>query len=84
MEDELLMKVVRLWDSSVTEEGIEETKRIWEATFDQPYEKAGGGIATGLGGGNDPQNLFCWAVSDSDVNIKYKSLHPRHLLEVSW
>lgn len=82
MEDELLTKVVGLWDSSVKEEDIEETKRIWEAIFDQPYEKAGGGFAAGLRGGNDPQNLFCWAVSDSDVNIKYKSLHPRHLLEV--
>ena len=51
--------IVGLWDSSVTKEGIEETKRIWEATFDQPYDKAGGGIAAGLGGDDGPQNLFC-------------------------
>uniref|UniRef100_A0A803KNX7 GRPD C-terminal domain-containing protein n=1 Tax=Chenopodium quinoa TaxID=63459 RepID=A0A803KNX7_CHEQI len=83
MEDELLLRVVGPWDHSVNEEDIEETKKLWEATFDQPYEKAGGRLAVDLQGGiNAVQTSVFWAVSDSDVNIKYKSLHPRFLLEV--
>lgn len=84
VEDELLLKVVGPWDPSVKEEDIEETKLLWEATFDQPYEKAGGSIAVDLLGGFAVQSLVYWLVSDSDVNINYKSLRPRFLLEVSW
>lgn len=72
------------WDPSVKEEDIEETKLLWEATFDQPYEKAGGSIAVDLRGGFAVQSSLYWLVSDSDVNINYKSLRPRFLLEVSW
>lgn len=82
MEDELLMKVVGPWDHSLKQHHIEETKKLWEATFDQPYEKAGGRVAVDLDGSNDPQNPVYWAVLDSDDNIKYKSLLPRYVLEV--
>ncbi|KMT14251.1 hypothetical protein BVRB_4g076070 isoform B [Beta vulgaris subsp. vulgaris] len=82
VEDELLLKVVGPWDPSVKEEDIEETKLLWEATFDQPYEKAGGSIAVDLLGGFAVQSLVYWLVSDSDVNINYKSLRPRFLLEL--
>ncbi|KNA14983.1 hypothetical protein SOVF_102110, partial [Spinacia oleracea] len=82
MEDELLLRVVGPWDHSVKEEDIQETKKLWEATFDQPYEKAGGRLAADLRGGIAVQTSVYWVVSDSDVNIKYKSLHPRFLLEV--
>lgn len=34
-------KVVVVWEE-VKEEEVEETKKIWERTFDEPYEKAGG------------------------------------------
>lgn len=84
MEDELLLRVVGPWDHSVKEEDIQETKKLWEATFDQPYEKAGGRLAADLRGGIAVQTSVYWVVSDSDVNIKYKSLHPRFLLEVSY
>lgn len=83
MEDELLLKVVGPWDHSVQEEDIEQMKVLWEDTFDQPYEKAGGKLAVEFRGGFAVQTPFYWVLSDSDVNIKYKSLHPRFLLEVS-
>ncbi|XP_057550738.1 glycine-rich domain-containing protein 1 isoform X1 [Amaranthus tricolor] len=82
MEDELLLKVVGPWDHSVQEEDIEQMKVLWEDTFDQPYEKAGGKLAVEFRGGFAVQTPFYWVLSDSDVNIKYKSLHPRFLLEV--
>lgn len=83
MEDELLFKVVGPWDHSVKEEDIEQMKVLWEDTFDQPYEKAGGKLAVAFRGAFAVQIPFYWVLSDSDVNIKYKSLHPRFLLEVS-
>ncbi|KAL9233333.1 hypothetical protein vseg_008351 [Gypsophila vaccaria] len=79
MEGELLTKVVGPWDHSVKEDDIRETTRLWEATFDQPYEKAGGRVAVGFA----VKTPVYWVVSDSDANTKYKSLHPRFLLEVS-
>ena len=45
-----LEKVVSLW-ATVKEKEVEETKKLWERTFDQPYEKAGGEIALELDGG---------------------------------
>ncbi|KAH9617754.1 hypothetical protein KSS87_010936 [Heliosperma pusillum] len=83
MEGELLMKVIGPWHRSMNEEDIQETKKLWETTFDQPYEKAGGSVAVGLPDGFAVKTPVYWVVSDSDVNTKYKSLRPRFLLEVS-
>ncbi|XP_022745899.1 uncharacterized protein LOC111296107 isoform X3 [Durio zibethinus] len=66
-------KVVGLWET-VKEKEVEETKKLWERTFDQPYEKAGG-IAVA-------KPRIYWEVSDVDVNTKYKSMIPRFLLGV--
>ncbi|KAL0387389.1 UNVERIFIED_CONTAM: Glycine-rich domain-containing protein 1 [Sesamum radiatum] len=71
-------KIVQLWEA-VKEEDIEETKMLWERTFDQPYEKAGGGaIARPIT--NEPP--FYWDVTNTDVNTRYKSMVPRFLFEV--
>lgn len=67
-------KVVGLWQTAQEKE-VEETKKIWERTFDEPYEKAGGGIAMA-------KPPIYWETSDVDVNTKYKSMIPRFLLEV--
>ncbi|OMO98634.1 hypothetical protein CCACVL1_04137 [Corchorus capsularis] len=74
-------KVVRLWET-VKEKEVEETKKLWERTFDQPYEKAGGGITVELEKLNLSKPPIYWEVSDVDVNTKYKSMIPRFLLEV--
>ncbi|OMP03240.1 hypothetical protein COLO4_10557 [Corchorus olitorius] len=74
-------KVVRLWET-VKEKEVEETKKLWERTFDQPYEKAGGGITVELEKVNLSKPPIYWEVSDVDVNTKYKSMIPRFLLEV--
>lgn len=67
------------WDA-VKEQYVEETKNTWEEIFDKPYEKAGGAVNL-LDINVKP--LFHWDVSDSDVNLKYKSMVPRFLLEFS-
>ncbi|TXG65168.1 hypothetical protein EZV62_006443 [Acer yangbiense] len=74
-------KAVRLWGTMKAKE-VEETKKLWEKTFDQPYEKAGGGLGMEfdrVASVKPPVNLM---VSDTDVNTKYKSMVPRFLLEV--
>lgn len=76
-----LEKVVPLCGPATKKE-VEETKSLWERTFDQPYEKAGGGIVL------EPvvtsvKPPFYWDVSDTDFNSKYKSIQPRFLLEVN-
>lgn len=76
-----LGKVVSMW-ATVKEKEVEETKKLWERTFDQPYEKAGGEIALELDGGVSFKPTVYWEVSDTDVNTKYKPMHPRFLLEV--
>ncbi|KAL2925299.1 Glycine-rich domain-containing protein 1 [Bienertia sinuspersici] len=81
MENELLLKVVGPWDHSVKEEDIQKMKELWEATFDQPYEKAGGMLAVDLQSTVAVETPAYWVVSDVDVNVKYNSLHPRFLLE---
>ncbi|KAL4303511.1 hypothetical protein GQ457_10G013210 [Hibiscus cannabinus] len=73
-----MRKVVGLWET-VQEKEVEETKKVWERTFDEPYEKAGGGVAVEFDKGKPP--IF-WEISDVDVNSKYKSMIPRFLLEV--
>ncbi|KAK4769123.1 hypothetical protein SAY86_027273 [Trapa natans] len=75
-------KVGRLWET-VKEDEVEASKKFWERTFDQPYEKAGGQIA--LKQEAMPSSIklpVYWETFDSDVNTKYKSLLPRFLLEV--
>ncbi|KAL1549563.1 glycine-rich domain-containing protein 1 isoform X1 [Salvia divinorum] len=70
-------KIVGAGDT-MKEEEMEETKMLWEKTFDQPYEKAGGAAIT------RPivEPPFYWDVTNTDVNTKYKSLVPRFLFEV--
>lgn len=74
-------KVARVWET-VEEEEVEETKKLWEGTFDQPYEKAGGQIALDQGGVPSSKPPVYWEVFGTDVNTRYKSLMPRFLLEV--
>ncbi|WCJ26911.1 hypothetical protein M5689_008692 [Euphorbia peplus] len=79
MEAEILGRIAEVWDTAKEKE-VEDTKKVWERTFDQPYEKAGGAIDFhGVPRVKPPAH---WVVSDSDVNTKYKSLLPRFLLEV--
>lgn len=65
---------------SVKEEDLEGMKKLWESVFDQPYEKAGCPI---IGGSDGAKPLIHWEFTDSDVNVKYRQLLPRFLLEVS-
>ncbi|KAL4588397.1 hypothetical protein LXL04_001281 [Taraxacum kok-saghyz] len=76
--DEKEMEKVVGSGEPVTEEDLEMTKKLWEKLFDQPYEKAG---CTAIGGVNPPP--LHWEVTDSDVNVKYRPLLPRFLLEVN-
>ncbi|XP_059652364.1 uncharacterized protein LOC132299635 isoform X2 [Cornus florida] len=77
--DEDMGKVVGLGEA-VKEGEVEETKKLWERVFDQPYEKAGGAANGGLG---QVKPWFSWEVMESDVNTKYKSMVPRFLLELN-
>lgn len=81
MWDEM-RKVVGVWET-VKPKVAEETKTLWERTFDQPYEKAGSGLVLELEGSASLKPPFYWNVSDTDVNSKYRSLVPRFLLEAS-
>lgn len=74
-------KVVSVWET-VSKKEVEETKNLWETTFDQPYEKAGGEIGFNFNGVITVKPPVFWEVSDMDVNTKYKSMLPRFLLEV--
>ncbi|CAA3007045.1 glycine-rich domain-containing 2 [Olea europaea subsp. europaea] len=71
-------KIVGPWEA-VEEENIEETKVLWERTFDQPYEKAGGAA---IGSTVNIETPFYWDISDIDVNTRYKSMVPRFLFEL--
>nr|XP_048324452.1 uncharacterized protein LOC107411832 isoform X3 [Ziziphus jujuba var. spinosa] len=75
-----LEKVVPI-RGTATKKEVEETKNLWERTFDQPYEKAGGGIVLESEVTSVKPPVY-WDVSDTDFNSKYKSTHPRFLLEV--
>ncbi|KAK6143890.1 hypothetical protein DH2020_024238 [Rehmannia glutinosa] len=71
-------KIVGLCET-VKDEDIQETKMLWERTFDQPYDKAGGSaIARNI----TDDTPFYWDVTNTDVNTIYKSLVPRFLFEV--
>ncbi|KAG8363863.1 hypothetical protein BUALT_Bualt19G0066800 [Buddleja alternifolia] len=73
-----LEKIVGVWED-VKEEDVEATKMLWERTFDQPYEKAGGACIARPIMSEPP---FYWDVSNTDVNTRYKSMVPRFLIEV--
>ncbi|XP_062178238.1 glycine-rich domain-containing protein 1 isoform X2 [Alnus glutinosa] len=74
-------KVVSVWES-VKEKEVKETNMLWERTYDQPYEKAGGEVLESDKIGPVKQQPIHWEVSNTDVNTKYKSMLPRFLLEV--
>ncbi|KAF3454554.1 hypothetical protein FNV43_RR05002 [Rhamnella rubrinervis] len=76
-----LEKVVPIWGTIKGKE-VEETKNLWETTFDQSYEKAGGGIVLESEIRSISKPPIYWNVSDTDFNTKYKSMLPRFLLEV--
>lgn len=79
-----LGRVARVWET-IKEEEVEATKKFWERTFNQPYEKAGGQIALKQEGVSSSIKLpIYWDAFDSDVNTKYRSMSPRFLLEVSF
>lgn len=60
-------------------EEVEETRKVWEKTFDEPYEKAG----VLLEPASSPSRVyFNWAPPEEDVNRIYKGLQPRFLMEV--
>lgn len=66
---------------SVKEEDLEKMNKLWERVFDQAYDKAGCPL---IGGPDVVKPLIHWEVTDTDVNVKYRPLLPRFLLEVSW
>ncbi|KAK6915630.1 Glycine-rich domain-containing protein-like [Dillenia turbinata] len=66
----------------VKKEDVEATKKLWEKTFEEPYEKAGGGLAVKVEGHSLVHAPVCWEESETDVNVKYKSMIPRFLMEV--
>ncbi|KAM3378045.1 glycine-rich domain-containing protein 2 isoform X1 [Capsicum galapagoense] len=76
--EEEMRKVVGAWEA-VKKEDIEDTEKLWDRIFDQPYEKAGG---LAIGKAVDVKPPIYWEVTDTDVNAKYSSMLPRFLLEV--
>eukprot|EP01018_Ginkgo_biloba_P027905 Gb_32386 [translate_table: standard] len=77
--------------NSVSEEDLQETARLWEITFGEPYEKAGATfesiqskplpIPKALAGFNTPKPIY-WEHQDLDVNKKHETLEPRYVIEV--
>lgn len=78
-----LQKVVTLSETA-NEKEVEESKKLWDRAFNQPYEKAGGEVDLKLGGVISINSPVYWDESDMDVNTKYKSMLPRFLLEVNF
>ncbi|XP_075094627.1 glycine-rich domain-containing protein 1-like [Nicotiana tabacum] len=76
--EEEMRKVAGPWEV-VKEEGIENTKKVWERIYDQPYEKAGG---LSIGNAVEVKTPIHWEITDTDANAKYSSMLPRFLLEV--
>ncbi|XP_076903067.1 glycine-rich domain-containing protein 1-like [Bidens hawaiensis] len=74
MEDNML-KITE--SECVKEEDLEVMKKLWERVFDQPYEKAGCPV------NDNVKPSIRWEVTDNDVNVKYRPLLPRFLLEVN-
>ncbi|XP_028779518.1 uncharacterized protein LOC114735906 [Neltuma alba] len=80
LEDDM-WKVATLWETP-QEEDVKVTEELWDRAFNQPYEKAGGGVAFALDKFATVNSPVYWEESDTDVNAKYKSMLPRCLLEV--
>nr|XP_043623067.1 glycine-rich domain-containing protein 2 isoform X2 [Erigeron canadensis] len=78
-EMEVNMEKVIQSDEPVKEEDLEKMKKLWEKVFDQPYEKAGCPIICNSDG---VKPMIPWEITDTDVNVKYRPLLPRFLLEV--
>jgi len=78
-----LRKVVTLSETPKEKE-FEETKKLWDRAFNQPYEKAGGEVPFTLEGVTSIESPVYWEESGTDVNTKYKSMLPRFLLEVNF
>jgi len=76
------MQKVATISETVKEKEFEETKKLWDRAFNQPYEKAGGELPLTLEGVISIKSPISWEESDIDVNTKYRSLLPRFLLEV--
>eukprot|EP00252_Welwitschia_mirabilis_P021336 TRINITY_DN5457_c0_g1_i1.p1 TRINITY_DN5457_c0_g1~~TRINITY_DN5457_c0_g1_i1.p1 ORF type:complete len:853 (+),score=109.80 TRINITY_DN5457_c0_g1_i1:585-3143(+) len=72
----------------VPEEDIIETARIWEATYEKPYERAGATLdyhkpKPVAEGSMATQKTIYWEYHDSDVNrSKHHTLHARHVMEI--
>ncbi|TKY52263.1 Glycine-rich domain-containing protein 2 [Spatholobus suberectus] len=75
-----LQKVATL-SETVKEKDFEETKKLWDRAFNQPYEKAGGEVPLALEGVISIKPPVYWEESGTDVNTKYRSMLPRFLLE---
>lgn len=72
-------KIIGIGDQA-SETQMDETRRLWEEAFDQPYERPGA-LFNPV---NSPGRIFLnWEPSDVDVNKVYKTLRPRSLMEVS-
>ncbi|KAK4282754.1 hypothetical protein QN277_014094 [Acacia crassicarpa] len=76
-----MWKVTPIWETP-EEENIEAIKKLWDRAFNQPYEKAGGGLSFALDKVATVYSPVYWEESDTDVNTKYKSMLPRSLLEI--
>ena len=77
-EDILDKKIVGFGDQA-SEKELEETRRIWEESFDEPYERPGA-LFNPM---SSPSRVFFnWEASYADVNRVYKGLQPRILMEV--
>ncbi|KAG9459421.1 hypothetical protein H6P81_003929 [Aristolochia fimbriata] len=66
-----------VWEAAKAED-VRVTKKLWEATFDQPYERAGATFDDNL----SKRAPILGGVFEADINRKYKTLEPRFLLEV--
>lgn len=78
-----LRKVVTLSETP-KEKDFEETKKLWDRAFNQPYEKAGGELPFTLEGVTSIKSPVYWEESGTDVNTKYRTMLPRFLLEVNF
>ena len=67
-----LEKVATL-SEKVKEKEFEETKKLWDRAFNQPYEKAGGEVPLTLEGVISIKSPVYWEDSGTDVNTKYRS-----------
>lgn len=74
----IMWKIVGAWEAVKPNE-VEMTKKLWQKTLEEPYEKA---CCETISGVRIIRPPIYWKVSDLDVNTKYKSLLPRFLSEV--